>query len=122
MSTLGGVPWILVLDTDVASLSIKRRLSPPMRARLSHSLICVTFVTLGELTRWVLLHDWGPTRRRGMAEWLSGVVKLRSGDVTWRGLTALQYHYETQPLPTWTSWYMHQLPGWFQQLGRFNSM
>src|SRR5207249_2378648 len=46
----------------------------------------------------------------------SGVVKLLSGDESWRSLTALQYHYETQPLPTWTSWYMHQLPGWFQQL------
>ena len=29
---------------------------------------------------------------------------------------ALRYHYETQPLPTWTSWYMHQLPRWFQAL------
>jgi hypothetical protein len=46
----------------------------------------------------------------------SGVVKLLSGDETWRNLTALQYHYETQPLPTWTSWYMHQLPAWFQHI------
>jgi hypothetical protein len=46
----------------------------------------------------------------------SGVVKLLSGDPSWRSLTALHYHYETQPLPIWTSWYMHQLPGWFQQL------
>jgi hypothetical protein len=44
----------------------------------------------------------------------SGVAKLLSGDPTWRDLTALSYHYETQPLPTWTSWYMHQLPEWFQ--------
>ncbi|HEV3256964.1 MAG TPA: lipase maturation factor family protein [Gemmataceae bacterium] len=46
----------------------------------------------------------------------SGVVKLLSGDPTWGNLTALRYHYETQPLPAWTSWYMHQLPGWFQGL------
>jgi len=46
----------------------------------------------------------------------SGVAKLLSGDPTWRDLTALRYHYETQPLPTWTSWYMHQLPEWFQAL------
>jgi hypothetical protein len=46
----------------------------------------------------------------------SGVVKLLSGDPSWRSLTALQYHYETQPLPAWTSWYMHQLPAWFGQL------
>jgi lipase maturation factor 1 len=47
---------------------------------------------------------------------MSGVVKLLSGDPTWRNGTALEYHYWTQPLPTWTSWYMNQLPGWFQSL------
>ena len=46
----------------------------------------------------------------------SGMVKLLSGDSTWRNLTALKYHYETQPLPTWIGWYAHQLPGWFQKL------
>jgi predicted DCC family thiol-disulfide oxidoreductase YuxK len=45
----------------------------------------------------------------------SGVVKLMSGDHTWRDLTALTYHYETQPLPTWISWYADQLPVWFQK-------
>ena len=45
----------------------------------------------------------------------SGLVKLMSGDPTWRNLTALQFHYETQPLPTWLGWYAHQLPGRFQQ-------
>jgi len=44
----------------------------------------------------------------------SGVVKLSSGDPVWRNLTALTYHYETQPLPTWIGWYAHQLPAWFQ--------
>jgi hypothetical protein len=46
----------------------------------------------------------------------SGVVKLESGDEAWRRLTALQFHYETQPLPTWIGWYAHQLPAWFQTL------
>ena len=46
----------------------------------------------------------------------SGVVKLVSGDLSWHGLTALQYHYETQPLPTWIGWYFHQLPAWFHRL------
>ncbi len=40
----------------------------------------------------------------------SGMVKLTSGDPTWRNLTALRYHFETQPLPTWIGWYAHQLP------------
>ena len=44
---------------------------------------------------------------------LSGLVKLTSGDPTWRNLTAMRYHYWTQPLPTWTSWYVHLAPNWF---------
>ena len=47
---------------------------------------------------------------------LSGAEKLLSGDPTWRSLTALIYHYETQPLPTPIAWYMHQLPAGFQKL------
>ena len=45
----------------------------------------------------------------------SGCVKLVSGDPTWRHMTALRFHYETQPLPTWIGWYVHQLPGGFQR-------
>lgn len=40
----------------------------------------------------------------------AGAVKLLSGDPTWADLTALQYHFETQPIPTPLAWYVHQLP------------
>ena len=46
---------------------------------------------------------------------LSGVVKLASGDLAWRSFTAMSYHYETQPLPTPPAWFMHQLPAVFQR-------
>src|SRR5262249_55318110 len=46
----------------------------------------------------------------------SGVVKLTSGDPTWLSWKALDYHYQTQPLPTWTSWSIHQMPAWFHGL------
>lgn len=46
---------------------------------------------------------------------LSGAVKLISGDLSWRNFTALNYHYETQPLPNIFSWYIHQLPEWFDK-------
>ncbi len=46
----------------------------------------------------------------------SGVVKLTSGDPTWRDLTALDYHYFTQPLPTWTAWYSNLLPSSLKRL------
>jgi lipase maturation factor 1 len=47
---------------------------------------------------------------------LSGVVKLASGDPAWRNLTALTFHYQTQPLPTPLAWYANQLPAWFQKI------
>jgi hypothetical protein len=46
---------------------------------------------------------------------LSGAVKLLSGDPSWASLTALDYHYETQPLPTLLAWYAHQLPETFNR-------
>ncbi len=39
-------------------------------------------------------------------------MKLVSGDPTWRNLTALDYHFWTQPLPTPLAWYAAQLPHW----------
>ena len=46
---------------------------------------------------------------------LSGCVKLLSGDPSWAALSALDFHYETQPLPTPIAWYVHQLPHWFHR-------
>jgi predicted DCC family thiol-disulfide oxidoreductase YuxK len=46
----------------------------------------------------------------------SAVVKLTSGDQNWRNLTALQYHYQSQCLPTWVAWYAHHLPAAFHRL------
>src|SRR2546430_1003439 len=81
---------------------------------------------------------WLPSRGRepepsGVVRWLvwlllfklmflSGMTKLASGDPAWRHLTALDYHFWTQPLPPWTAWYAQQLPGWVHQgmtLGMF---
>ncbi len=45
----------------------------------------------------------------------SGWVKLASGDPSWRHLTALDYHFQTQPLPTWVAWYFQQLPAAFHR-------
>jgi predicted DCC family thiol-disulfide oxidoreductase YuxK len=41
---------------------------------------------------------------------MSGVVKLLSGDPNWWNLSALSYHFLTQPLPTPLAWYGAQLP------------
>ncbi len=40
----------------------------------------------------------------------SGASKFLSEDETWRDFTAMDYYYETAPLPTWIGWWVHQLP------------
>ena len=40
---------------------------------------------------------------------LSGLTKLLSGDPTWQTASALDYHFQTQPLPPWTAWYAQNL-------------
>ena len=57
--------------------------------------------------RWLV---WGLAFK---LTFLSGATKLLSGDATWRGMTALEHHYQTQPLPTWVGWYAHNAPEWF---------
>jgi lipase maturation factor 1 len=59
------------------------------------------------LVRWVL---WGLAFK---LTFLSGITKIVSGDPAWAQWTALRFHYETQPIPAWTSWFIHQFPPWF---------
>ena len=40
----------------------------------------------------------------------SGLVKIASGDPTWRNLTAMDEYYQNGPLPTWLGWYVQHLP------------
>jgi len=40
----------------------------------------------------------------------SGIVKILSGDPTWADLSAMTYHFETQPIPNPLAWFIHQLP------------
>lgn len=46
----------------------------------------------------------------------SALIKLR-GDEVWRNLTALYYHFETQPLPGPLSRWFHFLPHWILKAG-----
>lgn len=48
---------------------------------------------------------------------LAGLAKLASGDPTWQQLTALDYHFFTQPLPSPLAWYAAQLPHWLLATG-----
>jgi hypothetical protein len=46
---------------------------------------------------------------------MSGLAKITSGDSAWRSLTALSYHYETQPIPNALAYWMHRLHLPFQK-------
>ncbi|MGH3898336.1 MAG: type II toxin-antitoxin system VapC family toxin [Pseudonocardiaceae bacterium] len=60
----------VVLDTDVASLSIKQQLPPVLLRELIGVQVGITFVTLGELTRWATMRQWGAGRRTELEIWL----------------------------------------------------
>lgn len=47
---------------------------------------------------------------------MSGLVKLASKDPAWADLSALQYHYFTQPIPNPGAFWIHQLPLLFHKL------
>ena len=53
----------------------------------------------------------------------SGIVKFTSiganGENTWRDITALDYHYWTQPLPHGLSTWIHSLPQWFDHISLY---
>jgi toxin FitB len=58
---------LVVLDTDVASLTLKNRLPDRLRAVLAGHTMCITFVTVGELMKWRVLRSWGPRRTADLA-------------------------------------------------------
>ena len=69
----------------------------------------VTQKTLAWLYRWLAFRLY----------FLSGFVKLASGDPNWHNLSALDFHYYTQPLPTVLAWYADKLPRAFQHASTF---
>jgi len=74
----------VVLDTDVASLSIKNALPPVLLRELLGAQVGITFVTLGELSRWALLRNWGPRKVAGLEAWLSTRPTLPYNDAVAR--------------------------------------
>jgi Lipase maturation factor len=63
-----------------------------------------------EATTWLL--RWLAVR----IMWGAGLIKLR-GDDCWRALTCLDFHFETQPIPSPLSAVFHALPPWAHMVG-----
>ncbi len=86
---------MLLLETGLLAIFLA---PPTLRPRAAHS----APVSRGAvwLLRWLLFR----------VHFLSGMRKWLSGDEAWTTLRALDIHYFTQPLPTWTAYYVHHLP------------
>jgi hypothetical protein len=109
--------WALYLTIAVAG---QRFLQFQWDTLLLESLLCASFVA-----RWNPRRNTQPRAFAWWAQWwlffrlcfFAGWVKLASGDPTWRDLTALDYHFWTQPLPNPLSRWFHHLPGWVHAAG-----
>lgn len=80
-----------VLDTDVASHSFRARLPAPVAAALAGRVTCISFVTIGEMTKWAELRDWGRSNRERLDRWLSAQVHLPYDEAvarTWGQISA----------------------------------
>ncbi len=101
LATTGGVFMNFQWDALLLEAGLLAALLAPWSLRLRRADL--------EVSRWALfLCHWLLFRLM----FFSGFVKLASGDPTWRDGTALQVHYETQPLPHAIAWFVHQLPDW----------
>ncbi len=89
-----------LLETGFLAMFLCPLIDPrPFPARAPHVLIIWLF-------RWMIF--------RIMLG--AGLIKIR-GDECWRDLTALYYHYETQPVPNPLSRVLHFMPPWFHKGG-----
>jgi toxin FitB len=67
---------VVVLDTDVASALLRRRAPDALGRQLAGHVLAVTFVTVGELTKWTLVRRWGERSQATMRTFLAGLLLL----------------------------------------------
>jgi predicted nucleic acid-binding protein len=96
----------IVLDTDVASTILRERLTDPLRSRLAGHSLCITFVTLAEMTQWRVIRDWGPRRMANFEAW-----RHRIGLLPWDEAVAIKWgeiqgnaYLRGRPRPVNDSW------------------
>jgi toxin FitB len=81
----------VVLDTDVASAILRKRLPESMRTKLEGKSLAITFVTVGELTSWTVRRGWGGQRLADLAAWRRHVTRIPYDEAvatTWGRLDA----------------------------------
>ena len=128
---VGLIPHISILVAWICYLSVAV-VSEPFLNFQWDALLLETFFLSILFVPWKVFdskndHN-GPSRIGLWLLWLliiklmfqSGLVKFTffgaDGSNTWRDLTALNYHYWTQPIPSWISYYVDKLPLVFDKL------
>jgi predicted nucleic acid-binding protein len=84
------MPQVVVMDTDVASASFKRK-PLPLLIKVAAMEPAITFVTFGELVKWTERRHWAPHNRIAMDGWLATMPVLDSTEAiarTWGSLAA----------------------------------
>lgn len=97
---------LIVLDTDVASTLLRRRTPDRMAGLLTGHVLAVTFVTVGELTKWTLVRHWGSLSLASMRTFLGSLVVLpydRQVAARWGELQAYA-QLRGRPRPVNDSW------------------
>ena len=122
---IGLVPHVSILLSWVSYLSIASVSEPFLNFQWDSLLLEVYLISIF-FVPWRVLDNKDniespPTIGRWLL-WLlimklmlqSGIVKFTFFDVdgsnAWRDLTALEYHFWTQPIPSWLSYYFDKLP------------
>lgn len=97
---------LITLDTDVSSLIIKDKLPVTMAGKLVGNKLAISFVTLGELTKWVEVRQWGLHRRARLDAFRRDkFVMLGDEDIAVRwGQLAAAAQRDGQPRPANDSW------------------
>lgn len=97
---------LVVLDTEVASTVLRRRTPDSLARQLASHVPAITFVTVGELTKWTLVRHWGPRSIATMRTFLAGLVVLpydRHVAARWGELQAYAQQ-RGRPRPANDSW------------------
>ncbi len=127
----GLIPHISIMLSWISYLSIAV-VSEPFLNFQWDALLLETYFLSFFFVPWKLYYDRNSlTNPPILGRWLlwllvfklmfeSGVVKFTfygdDGSNTWRDLTALNYHFWTQPIPSWISYYIDKLPLIFDKL------
>lgn len=96
---------LVVLDTDVLSGVIKGTVPDSLAAKLVGNQLVATFVTVGELSRWLVLREFAERRRAVIESWINATSISANADVArkWGEITGYA-RLRGRPRPFDDSW------------------